>query len=63
MKHVLSIDTMYAWGANDPVSVAKTYLKVDKKVELIYTGFLAFRDLVGLQLFGLFLFLLRRGHT
>ena len=33
----------------DPVSVLKNYLKVDKRVELIYTGFQAFRDLVALQ--------------
>ena len=28
----------------DPVSVLKNYLKVHKRVQLIYTGFQAFRD-------------------
>ena len=32
----------------DPVIVLKNYLKINKKVELIYTGFQAFTDLVAL---------------
>ena len=33
----------------DPVSVLKNYLKANKRGELTYTGFQAFRDLGALQ--------------
>ena len=50
LRFLRTIQAVLVWKERfDAAIVLKNYLEVDKRVEIVYTRFQAFRDLVALQ--------------